>query len=122
MLERPANMEFLALNALGLLSKAPPSMFSFGSRMKLRRMVTKPQTHPLYLTRGDKRLAGRVIECSGNYLMSAQAVAAFTGALLYRSQSGQTMRGVHPVEAVFDLVELRDSFDARGIHIRALEN
>jgi hypothetical protein len=120
MLERPANLQLLALNAVGLLSKMPPSMFALGSRWKLRRMLTKPQTHPLIVTRGGQPLAGSVIECSGNYLMSAAAVVVYARALLGRRGEARQLSGVLGVEDVFDLSELRDAFEARGIHIRAL--
>lgn len=120
MLERPANLQFLAFNAIGLLSRMPPSMFAAGSRWKMRRMVAKPQTHPIILTRGGRPLAGSVIECSGNYLMSAQALTAFVEAIISRPSAERGLKGVLGIDEVFDLSELRDDFENRGIHIRPL--
>lgn len=119
-IERPINAEFLALNALGLLSRMPVGFFTLGSSWKLRRNAAKLQSHVVAVTRGEERLAAGVIEGSGNYLMTAAAIVGYAEALLRRRASGPSLSGVLGVEDVFDLSELRNGFESRGIRIVSL--
>jgi hypothetical protein len=120
MTERPINAEFLTLNALGFLSRMPLGFFTLGSSWRSRRNATKPQTHLMAVTRGGQRLAAGVIEGSGNYLMTAAAIVGYVETLLRRRADGPSPTGVLGIEDVFDLTELREGFEKRGIRIREL--
>lgn len=120
MVERPVNAELLALNAIGLLRRVPAGMLAMGGAWKLRHRKAKPQAHLVAVDRGGRRLGTNVVECSGNYRTTAAALAVFSQAVLRRRRDGPALSGVHGVEGIFDLAELRAGFEAHGIRIRSL--
>src|SRR5919108_269956 len=66
MIERPAQALLLALNALRLLSRVPQRLATFGRRLTRRRTSREPKRDLLLVTRGERRLAGRVVEGQGD--------------------------------------------------------
>ena len=113
--------EYLALNSLGLLSKVPLRLFLLGSRWRSARTTNNPQCHIAAVLRSDRRLAGSVVTGFGNYAMTASAVASYTEVLLHRLGDGSAPSGVLGVENAFDLADLRDGFEKRGIRIAPLQ-
>lgn len=120
LLERPARAVFLALNALGLLSRMPLAFFSSGYQLRRGRTTAKPQFHIAAVLRDGRRLAARAITGSGNYAMTASAIAAYAEVLLGRPARDSALSGVFGVEDAFDLSDLRDGLERRGIRIAPL--
>jgi hypothetical protein len=114
--ERPANAWFLALNSLGVLTRLPERFFTAGSGWREARTTAKPQTHIAAVWKGGRRLAARSITGSGNYRMSAAAIAAYCEVLAGRPGNGAGA-GVVGVEDAFALADLGEGLGRRGIRI-----
>ena len=119
-LERAGQAELMALNALGLWKRVPLGLFTLGSSWKARRTTSEPHRSILAVTRGDQRLAASVVEGSGDYQMTAAATVVFAEALLARRAADPGLSGVFGAEELFDLSELRDGFESRGVRIAPL--
>ncbi len=115
--QRAAQAEFLAVNAVGLWTSLPRGFFTFGSSWRARRTTSEAKRDILAVVRGDQRLAARAVEGSGDYQMTAAATVAFAEALLARRAADPILSGVLGAEELFDLSELRDGFESRGIRI-----
>ena len=118
--ESLARAEFLALNALGLLPKAPLWLFTVGSGWKRARDKRKPQCHVAAVLRGGERVAASAISGSGNYAMSATAMAAYAKALLEQRERGALPSGAMGVEEVFSMAELREHLEKGGVRIASV--
>ncbi len=114
--ERPASAYFLALNSLGLLTRLPEGFFTAGYKWRRGRTTAKAQTHIAAVWQGNRRVAAKSITGSGNYKMSATAIAAFCEVLASRAPGGGG-RGVIGVEDAFELAELTAAFSRGGIQI-----
>jgi NAD(P)-dependent dehydrogenase (short-subunit alcohol dehydrogenase family) len=119
-IERVAQVELLAVNALRLWKRVPLGLFTLGGNWKARRTTSEPHRNVLAVTRGDQRLATRVVEGSGDYQMTAAATVAFAEALLERRAQDPALAGIVGAEEMFELSELSGGFEARGIGIKAL--
>jgi NAD(P)-dependent dehydrogenase (short-subunit alcohol dehydrogenase family) len=116
-LERAGQAELLAINVLGLWKRVPLRFFTLGSTWRARRTTSEPHRNILAVTRGEERLAACVVEGSGDYQMTAAATVVFAQALLDRRAADPTLSGVLGAEEIFDLSELRNGFESRGIDI-----
>ncbi|MHB8240459.1 MAG: NAD-dependent epimerase/dehydratase family protein [Solirubrobacteraceae bacterium] len=120
LLERPGRMGMLALNAVGLLTRMPAGFFGFGYQWRRAITTAKPQFHIVALWLGERRIAARSITGSGNYVMSAQAVAAFSEAVLEGPGMSAKPTGLLNIEDAFDLSEVRQGLEKRGLGIRVM--
>jgi hypothetical protein len=119
-IEPLARAEFLALNAFGLLPRAPLWLFTVGSGWKKSRDKRKPQCHVAAVLRGGERIGTAAISGSGNYAMSATAMAAFAKALLDQRERGALPCGAMGVEEVFSMAELREHLETGGVRIASV--
>jgi hypothetical protein len=119
-IERWAREPVMAVNAIGLISKLPLSLFTLNAERQARSTVAKPQCHLCGVLRDGQRLAGSAVTGSGNFAMTAAAIATCAKVLLDRKDQGETPAGVLGVDDVFDLSELRAGLEAYGITIAAL--
>lgn len=119
-LQRLAQAEFLALNALGVLSRLPIRLFQVGRSWTARRTTREPKRDVVAVTRGGERLAAMSMKGSGDYLMTAAATVVFAEALLERRAPDAGQSGVFGAEEIFDLGPLRSGFASRGIEIVTL--
>lgn len=115
--QRPLLAQLLALNSVGLLSRLPRGFFTIGRRQTARRTTTEPKRDMLSVGRAEQTLAACCVEGVGDYLMTAGATAVFAEALLTRFANGPAMSGVVGADEIFDLDQLRDGFEQRGIRI-----
>lgn len=115
--ESLARAEFLTLNALGLLSRAPLWLFTVGSGWKNSRDRRNPQCHVAAVLRGGERVGAVAISGSGNYAMSATALAAYGKALLDQRERGALPTGTMGIEEVFSMAELREQLERGGVRI-----
>lgn len=116
-LERWAQAELLAINSLGLWKRLPLGFFTAGGGWKARRTTAEPRRDILAVTRGDQRLAACAVEAAGDYQTTAAATVVFAKALLTHRAANPARTGVYGAEELFDLPELRDSFERAGARI-----
>ncbi len=116
-LERWAEAEMTAINALGLWKRLPLAFFTAGSAWKARRTTAEPRRDILAVTRGEERLAACAVEASGDYQTTASATVMFAEALLGRRQAEPALAGVYGAEELFGLPELRDAIERAGARI-----
>lgn len=119
-LEAWARVPVMALNSLGLISKVPLSLLTLGLEKHAASTLAKPQAHLCAVLRDGKRLETQVVLGEGNFAMSAAAIATCAKVLLDRRAKGDSLSGVHGVEDVFRLSEVRDGFEEQGIRIEAM--
>jgi hypothetical protein len=119
-LEAWARVPTMALNSLGVISKIPLSFLTRGLEKQAASTVAKPQAHLCAVLRDGKRLETQVVLGNGNFAMSAAAIATCAKVLLDRRAEGDSLSGVHGVEDVFRLSEVRGGFEEQGIRIEAM--
>ena len=119
-IEPLARAEFLALNALGLLPRAPLWLFTVGSGWKNSRDRRNPQCHVAAVLRGGERIGASAISGSGNYAMSATAMAAYGKALLDQRERGALPSGAMGVEEVFSMAESSEHLERGGVRIASV--
>jgi hypothetical protein len=118
--ELPIRAGLLTLNAFGLLSRLPLAVLTAGSSLRARSTLTKPQCHICAVLRDGRRIAARAVIGSGNYAMSAAAMAAYAEALLPRRDNGTAPKGFLGIEDALDLAEVRDGLERRGMRFTTL--
>ena len=119
-MEWPVRTGLLTLNALGLLSKLPLVFLTAGARRRGASTVAKPQCHVCAVLRSGRRLAASAVLGSGNYAMSAAAMATYAEVLLPRRAAGTAPSGFAGIEEVYELAEVRSGLEGRGIRITPL--
>ncbi|MGC2375119.1 MAG: hypothetical protein WA484_14700 [Solirubrobacteraceae bacterium] len=119
-LERWAREPVMALNALGVISKLPLSLFTLNAERQAGSTVAKSQCHICGVARDGRRLAASAVTGKGNFAMTAAAIATCAKTLLDRKDQGEIPSGVLGVDDVFDLSEVKAGFEAQGIRITAL--
>jgi hypothetical protein len=116
---RPAavNAAILALNALGVASRVPASVFALGAGRTPGQPSRQPTAHWVNVRRGPDLLASRVVRGAGDYRMSAA-----TTLILAETFAGSTRRGTPPsglfgIDELVTLGEVAPALAAQGITV-----
>lgn len=118
---RPAavNAAILALNALGVASRVPASVFALGAGRTPGEPSRQPTAHWVNVRRGETLLASRVVQGAGDYRMSTAATLVLAEALESRSQRGTLPSGVFGVDELFTLGNVAPALAAQGITVES---
>jgi hypothetical protein len=114
---RPIAWTLHALNALRLLRLLPRAAFVSGRRKVPAELTHEPICEWIAVSRSGRRLGSTTVEGAGDYLLTVAASLTFCEATLARRRADPAIAGVHGVENLFSLSELRPVFEERGIRI-----
>lgn len=112
---RALNAAFLAVNALGLMSILPRTMFVQGTTEPHASEAREPVIEWIAVRARGRRLAASTIEGRGGYLMTADATAVLAEALLDRAAPAEP--GCFQPYELFSLQHLERQLSRSGIRI-----
>jgi hypothetical protein len=115
---RPLHGMLLALNSAWLLGLMPASLFTVGARKVPSELSEEPICEWVAVSRGGRCLAAHTLGGRGYYRITATATVAFGEALLGSGGVGNGKRGLHSVDELISLADLRPAIEERGITIR----
>ena len=114
MLPRPLNAILLALNAARLISVLPRASFTAGSRKVPDELSDERICEWVAVSSDGERVAAQAVEGEGYYRMTTAATVVFAEAL-----AGSGKRGLHSIEELVSLSELRPALGEQGISVRS---
>ena len=119
--ERPVNGWLRLLNRLGLLRRLPAFMFSGAARLRPApiELTREPISARLAVYKRGRLLAARGLQAEGDYNASVQSTLHIARVLLARGP-GALPRGIHAIEDLLRLTELRDGLKADRVLISDL--
>jgi NAD(P)-dependent dehydrogenase (short-subunit alcohol dehydrogenase family) len=113
MLPRALNGMVLALNSARLISFLPTASFTAGTRKPPAELSEERICEWVAVSSEGKRLAAQSVTGEGYYRMTMAATVVFAEALL-----GSQAKGIHSIEALVSLSELRADLGEKGINVR----
>lgn len=120
-IDEPAtHRALLAVNDLGATRLLPDRLLVAGRGYIPSALSTEVKRDVVAVTLGGRRLDGRVLDGRGDYAMAVAATVAFAEALLDRRAAGDTDRGCHGAEELFELEDLRPRLADTGVSIEPL--
>ena len=114
---RPLHGILLALNSVRLIGVMPTASFTAGKRKVPSQLSEEPICEWVSVSRDGRPLAVQTLEGQGYYRMTVAATLAFAETLVESHGSGHGKRGLHRLDDVLTLADVRPTIEQRGIAI-----
>jgi hypothetical protein len=115
---RPLQGMLLALNSARLMRSMPAALFTAGARKVPSELSEEPICEWVAVSRAGKCLAAHTLGGRGYYRITAAATVTFGEALLRSDALDNGKRGLHSIDELITLADLRPTLEERGITIR----
>jgi hypothetical protein len=115
MLPSLLNGMLLALNSARLISFLPAASFTAGARRVPDELSEERICEWVAVKTDGERIAAQTVEGEGYYRMTTAATVVFAAALI-----GRREKGIHAIEELLSLSELRAALGKQGVSVRKL--
>jgi NAD(P)-dependent dehydrogenase (short-subunit alcohol dehydrogenase family) len=111
----------LTLNRARLIGLMPAALFTTGSGAVPAELTEEPICEWVAVSRDGRRLAARTLGGRGYYRITSAATVAFADALLESARFDDRKEGLHSIDELLTLEDIRAAVEGHGIAVQPLD-